>query len=67
MKQTDGEAQVMLKLWGMGSTSSLPSLPGPLRPGAVTPDRVPSMDQIEQCLRCIELFDYLVSKQMTDV
>ena len=29
-KQSDGEVAVMLKLWGMQSTSSLPSLPGPL-------------------------------------
>ena len=29
-KQSDGEAPVMLELWGMRSTSSLPSLPCPL-------------------------------------
>ena len=37
----------MLKLWGMQSTLSLPSLPGPLRPGVVTLDRAQSMAQIE--------------------
>ena len=37
----------MLELWGMRNTSSLPSLPGPLRPGVVTPDRVLSLGQIE--------------------
>ena len=29
-KQSDGDAPVILELWGMRSTSSLPSLPGPL-------------------------------------
>ena len=29
-KQSDGEAPVMLKLWGMQSTPSLSLLPGPL-------------------------------------
>ena len=29
-KQSDGEAPVMLELWGMWSTPSLPLLPGPL-------------------------------------
>ena len=36
----------MLELWGMRSTPSLPSLPGPLRPAEVAPDRVLSMGQI---------------------
>ena len=45
----------------MRSTPLLPSLPGPLWPGVVTPDRILSMGQIE-------LFDHLtVCKQMTDV
>ena len=39
-KQSDGEVPVMLELWGMQSTPSLPSLPGPLCPGVVAPDRV---------------------------
>ena len=29
-KQSDGEVPVMLEFWGMRSTPSLPSLPGPL-------------------------------------
>ena len=37
----------MLELWGMLSSLSLLSLPGPLWPGLVAPDRVPSMGQIE--------------------
>ena len=45
----------MLKLWGMQSTppspSPSPSLPGPLWPGVVVPDRVLSMGQIE--LNCV--------------
>ena len=31
----DCEALMMLELWGMWSTSSLPSLPGPLSPRVV--------------------------------
>ena len=50
-KQSDGEVPVMLELWGMLSIPSLPSLPGPLWPGVVAPDRVLSMGQIE--LKCI--------------
>ena len=42
-KQSDGEVPVMLELWGMQSTSSLPSLPGPLWPGVAAPDRVLSI------------------------
>ena len=42
-KQSDGEAPVMLELWGIRSTPLLPSLPGPLCPGVFTPDRVLSM------------------------
>ena len=37
----------MWELWGIQSTPSLPSLPGPLRPGVVGPDSVVSMGQIE--------------------
>ena len=46
-KQSDGEVPVMLELWVMQSTPSLPSLPGPLWSGVVAPDRVLSMGQIE--------------------
>ncbi len=31
----------MLELWGMWSTPLLPSLPGPLWPGMVAPDKGP--------------------------
>ena len=37
-KQSDGEAPVMQELLGI-STPSLPSLPGPLRPGVLAPDK----------------------------
>ena len=37
----------MQELWGAQSTSSLPLLPGQLRPGLVAPDRVLSKGQIE--------------------
>ena len=46
IKQSDGVAPVTVELCGMWSTPSLLSLPGPLRPGMVAPDRVLSMDQI---------------------
>ena len=46
-KQSDGDVPVILELWGMRSTPSLPSLPGPLWPGMVAPYRVLSMGQIE--------------------
>ena len=45
--KSDGEAPVMLELWGMGSTLLSPSLPGPLWPKVVAPDRVLSIGQIE--------------------
>ena len=38
-KQSDGEVPVMLGLWGVRSTPSLPLLPGPPWPGVVAPDR----------------------------
>ena len=50
-KQSDSEASVMRELWGMLNTSSPPSLPGPLWPRVVTPDRVLSVDQ--RGLKCI--------------
>ena len=37
----------MLELWEMQSTPSLPSLPGPLWPRVVAPDRVLFMGQVE--------------------
>ena len=51
MKQSNGEAPVMLELWVMRSTPLLPSLPGSLWPGMVEPDKVLSMGQIE--LNCV--------------
>ena len=46
-KQSDGKVPVMLEVWGMRSNPLLPSLPGPLWPGVIAPDRVLSMCQIE--------------------
>ena len=43
-KQSDGEVLVILELWGVWSTPSLLSLPGPFLPGVVAPDRVLFMD-----------------------
>ena len=42
-KQSHDEVPMMLGLWGMQSTLSLPLLPGPLWPGMVAPDRALSM------------------------
>ena len=53
----------MMELWGMWSTPPLSSLPGPLWPGVVAPDRVLYIGQVK--LKCIlmlleiELFRYL--------
>ena len=42
-KESDGEVLVMLELWGMQNTSSLPLLPCPLWPRVAAPDRILSM------------------------
>ena len=47
-KQSNAEVPVMLELWGMRSTSSLPSLPDPLWPWMLAPDRVLSMSYMYQ-------------------
>ena len=57
-KQSDGEALVMLELWGMWSTLLLPLLPSPFRLGVVAPDRVLSMGQIE--LNCVLMLNCIV-------
>ena len=46
-KQSDGEATVMLELWGMLCTSLFPSLPGPLWSSVVVSDRALSTAKIE--------------------
>ena len=46
-KQYDNDVPVMLELWGMRSTPSLPSLRGQLWLGLVAPDWVLSMGQVE--------------------
>ena len=45
-KQSDGEVPVMMELWEMQNTPSLPSPLGPLWPGEVAPDRARSVGQI---------------------
>ena len=56
-KQSDGKVPVMLELWGMRSTPSLPSLPGPLWSRMVAPDRALSLGQIE--LNCILMLNWI--------
>ena len=48
----------MLELCGMRSTPLLPSIPGPLWPGVVAPDRVLSMAQIEP--NCVLILNRIV-------
>ena len=54
----EGDAPVMLKLWGIRSISSLPSPPGQLWSRWVAPDRVLSMGQIE--LNCVLMLNWIV-------
>ena len=56
-KQSDTEAPEMLELYGMQGTPSLPSLPGQLCPGVVSPDRVLAMGQME--LNCVFMFNWI--------
>ena len=57
-KKLDGEATVMLEFWGMQNTTSLLSLPGPLRTRVEALDRVLSMGQIE--LNCVLMQNWIV-------
>ena len=57
-KQFDGEVPVMLGLWGIGSTPSLPLLPDPLWLGVVTADKALSMGQIE--VNCVLMLNWIV-------
>ena len=57
-KQSDDEVPIMQEVYGMRSNPSLPSLPGPLCPGVVAPDRVLSMDQIER--NCVLMLNWIV-------
>ena len=57
-KQSDNEVPVMRELWGMQSIPSLLSLPGPLWPGVVVPDRVRSIGQIE--LNCVLMLNWII-------
>ena len=50
-KNYDSEVPVMPEVWGMWSTPSLQSLPGPLWLEVIAPDTILSMGQIE--LNCV--------------
>ena len=58
IKQSDGEAPVMLEHWGMRSTPLLPLLPGPLWPGMLAPDSPIYIGQIE--LNCVFILNWIV-------
>ena len=64
-KQSHGEVPVILELWGTRSTPSLPSLPGPLLPGVVAPDRVLSISQIE--LNYVLMLNWTVWKRTVNM
>ena len=65
-KQSDGEVPVMLELWRIRSTPSLPLLSGSLWPRVVVPDRVLSMGQIE--LNCVLILNWIVwNKTVFDI
>ena len=51
---------LMVELWGMWRTPSLPSLPGQLWPGVVAPERILYMGQIE--LNCVLSLNWIVRK-----
>ena len=53
-KQSDGQASVMLELWGMRSTLLLPLL----WHGVVAPDRILPMSQI--VLNCMLILNWIV-------
>ena len=57
-KQSNGEATVMLELWGMWSTSSMLLLPSPYWPGVVALDGVLYMGQIE--LNCVLMLKWIL-------
>ena len=51
-----------VECWGMLSTTSLPLLPGPLRPGVIVPLRVQSMGQIKLFKHLLYLKPYNFNK-----
>ena len=53
IKQSDGEALVMLDLWGGRGNPSLLSLPGPLWPGVIAPEILVNEVKWFQVLICI--------------
>ena len=57
-KQSDGETPVIRDDWGMRNSSELPSLPGPLCPGVIAPDRVLSRGWI--VLNCVLMLNQIV-------
>ena len=58
LNKSDREASVMLELWRMQSTSSLPSLQDPLWSRMEAPDQVLSIGQIE--LNCVLMLNRIV-------
>ena len=59
-KQSDGEVQVMLELWGIQSTPSLALLPGPLWPRVVAPDKGPiyGLNRTKPCFLDLTVFAF---------
>ena len=65
-KRSDDEIPVILELCGMQGTTSLPSLPGHLCLGVLTPDKVLSMGQIE--VNCVLMLNWIAwNKTVFDI
>ena len=64
-KKYDGEASVIMELWGMRSNPLLLSLPGPLWPGVVAMDRAVSIGQMELFDILTELFEIKLFLNLT--
>ena len=67
-KLSDGEVPVMVELWGMWSTPSLPWLQGSLCPGVVAPDKGPNRTKLRtyaklNCLKWNCFWHLTVCKQ----
>ena len=58
----DGDVPFMLELWGMQSRPLLPSLPDPLWPFVVAPDRVLSMSKTES--NCVIMLSVLLERKL---
>ena len=66
-KQSDGEVPVMIDLWGMQSTSLLPSLPGLLWLRVVAPDKFPIYGLNRTKLLFLDFTAYLCQTELLEI